>query len=115
MKALAENPNTSLKELRLANQVCIQIFCSHSSKKYHPNPIIIFPLSLSLSLSLSPPSLQQYFSGGAGAEGEIAKYLEKIKTLTKLGYNFTQPSFRTKVDGYIMRNTDYGGYCQYWM
>lgn len=68
MRGLAENPDTVLKELRMANQ---------------------------------------YFAGGAGAEGEIAKYLEKVKTITKLGYNFTVPSFRTKVDGLIMRNLDY--------
>ena len=53
-------------------------------------------------------SVWQYFTGGAGAEGEIARYLDKIKTITKLGYNFTVPSFRTKVDGYIIRNLDYG-------
>ena len=45
---------------------------------------------------------------GAGAEGEIARYLDKIKTIIKFGYNFTVPSFRTKVDGYILRNLDYG-------
>ena len=53
-------------------------------------------------------SYVQYFAGGAGAEGEIARYLEKVKSITKLGYNFTVPSFRTKVDGFIMRNLDYG-------
>lgn len=53
----------------------------------------------------------QYFAGGAGAEGEIAKYLEKNKTIVKLGYAFSVPSFRTKVDQYIMRNTDIGKYC----
>jgi len=52
----------------------------------------------------------QYFAGGAGAEGEIAKYLEKNKTIVKLGYAFSVPSFRTKVDQYIMRNTDIGKY-----
>ncbi len=52
----------------------------------------------------------QYFAGGAGAEGEIAKYLEKIQTITKLGYNFTVPSYRSKVDTLIMRNLDYGEY-----
>ena len=52
----------------------------------------------------------QYFAGGAGAEGEIAKYLEKNRTLVKLGYNFQVPSFRTKVDGFIMRNNDIGEY-----
>lgn len=50
----------------------------------------------------------QYFAGGAGAEGEIAKYLADIKSITKLGYNFTVPSFRSKVDGLIMRNLDFG-------
>ena len=53
-------------------------------------------------------SVWQYFAGGAGAEGEIARYLDKIKTIIKFGYNFTVPSFRTKVDGYILRNLDYG-------
>ena len=52
--------------------------------------------------------LFQYFAGGAGAEGEIAKFLEKNKTIVKLGYAFSVPSFRTKVDQYIMRNTDLG-------
>lgn len=56
-------------------------------------------------------SLTQYFAGGAGAEGEIAKYLEKVRTITKLGYNFTVPSYRTKVDGLILRNLDYGMSC----
>lgn len=68
MRALADNPNTVLRELRMVNQ---------------------------------------YFAGGAGAEGEIARYLEKVQTITKLGYNFTVPSFRTKVGGLIMRNLDY--------
>ncbi|XP_064396547.1 tropomodulin-2-like [Halichondria panicea] len=67
-KALSENTETGLKELRLTNQ---------------------------------------YFSGGAGAEGEIARYLDKNRALTKLGYNFTVASFRTKVDAFIMRNIDY--------
>ena len=48
----------------------------------------------------------QYFAGGAGAEADIAKHLEKITTIVRLGYNFTSPSIRTRIDGYIMRNTD---------
>lgn len=62
---------------------------------------------MSSYLTVVHPDMQ-YFAGGAGAEGEIAKYLEKNKALIKLGYNFQVPSFRTKVDGYIMRNTDIG-------
>ncbi len=58
---------------------------------------------------LITPYPLQYFSGGAGAEGEIARYLDKNRALTKLGYNFTVASFRTKVDAFIMRNIDYGG------
>ncbi len=58
---------------------------------------------------LITPHPLQYFSGGAGAEGEIARYLDKNRALTKLGYNFTVASFRTKVDAFIMRNIDYGG------
>lgn len=50
----------------------------------------------------------KYFAGGAGAEADIAKHLEKITTIIRLGYNFTSPSIRTKVDGYVMRNTDLG-------
>lgn len=67
MKALAENKQTAVSELRLANQ---------------------------------------YYAGGAGAEADIAKHLEKITSIVRLGYNFTSPSLRTKIDGYMMRNTD---------
>jgi hypothetical protein len=48
----------------------------------------------------------QYFSGGAGAESDIAKHLEKVTSIIRLGYNFTSPSIRTRIDRYIMRNTD---------
>ena len=50
----------------------------------------------------------QYFAGGAGAEADIAKSLEKITSIVRLGYNFSSPSFRTRIDRYIMRNTDLG-------
>ena len=48
----------------------------------------------------------QYFSGGAGAESDIAKHLEKVTSIIRLGYNFTSPSIRTRIDRYVMRNTD---------
>ena len=50
--------------------------------------------------------ITQYFAGGAGAEADIAKYLEKITSIIRLGYNFTSPSVRTRIDRYMMRNTD---------
>lgn len=50
----------------------------------------------------------QYFAGGARAEAEIAKYLKDIMSIVKLGYSFANASYRTKVDQYIMRNTDQG-------
>ena len=50
----------------------------------------------------------QYFVGGAEAEDEIARCLDHVKSITKLGYDFTVQSIRTKVDGFIMRNLDYG-------
>ena len=48
------------------------------------------------------------FCRGSWSRERDCRYLDKVKTTTKLGYNFTVPSFRTKVDGYIIRNLDYG-------
>ena len=94
MRALAENTDTILKELRMVNQV-------------RDEPAIMIGHVIQSGYLLLLGNIQ-YFTGGAGAEGEIAKYLEKNRTITKLGYNFTVPSFRTKVDSLIMRNLDYG-------
>ena len=63
------------------------------------------PSQLSLTRCMSVLWLQ-YFAGGAGAESDIAKHLEKVTSIIRLGYNFTSPSLRTRIDRYIMRNTD---------
>ena len=50
----------------------------------------------------------QYFPGGARAESDIAKYLEMNTSIQKLGYSFSVPSYRTRIDRCIMRNLDLG-------
>ncbi len=106
MKALAGNKDSILKELRMVNQVRYRVITIENNlfelKKNKKNN------NKHATQSSHFLYVFQYFAGGAGAEGEIAIYLDKIKTITKLGYNFTVPSYRTKVDGFIMRNLDFG-------
>ncbi|XP_019858876.1 PREDICTED: tropomodulin-2-like [Amphimedon queenslandica] len=48
----------------------------------------------------------QYSKGGHRIEAEIGKYLEKNKTIRKLGYSFTCNGPRMEVEKWIMRNID---------
>ena len=97
MRALTSN--TTLKELKLANQVsgvcvcvcvCVYVSCVNSCSF--------------CSLTHTYPT--QYTRGGQRLELEIAKHLEKNHSILKLGFSFTANGPRVQVEKYTMRNQD---------